>query len=217
MRVGAQGCPTLYKSQVFLSTKDTPLVPKLRIKSQDDGILCRPPIILLPATHLLEPVGGIQRARRGVRFPHLQVNLPDAASGEHLQNLLHERAAQPVAPSRRRHGEIQNFALVGGFEGDDVADDRPPRAPRASRLGDENVGIGRDAVAKVLRRPGVGEDFLLDRADRGDIAELSGTNLEGVGRSAPPISLELRRGDRRRAPRCRHRRAVVAPLRTRKA
>src|SRR6266851_1160580 len=80
-RSGSKGCPTLYKSQVILSIKDTPLVPKLCITSQDDGILRRPPVVLLPATRLLEPMGGIERASRCVRLAHLEVDLPNVAFG----------------------------------------------------------------------------------------------------------------------------------------
>src|SRR5436309_2891624 len=67
MQVWVQGCPTLYKSQVVLSIKDTPLVPKLCITSQHDRVLHRPPVILPPAPHLPKPVRRIQRARRSVR------------------------------------------------------------------------------------------------------------------------------------------------------
>src|SRR6266516_2078757 len=66
-----QGCPTLYKSQVVLSIKDTPLVPKLCITSQHDRVLHRPPVILVPAPHFPKPVRCIKRARRSVRFPDL--------------------------------------------------------------------------------------------------------------------------------------------------
>src|SRR3989442_14202196 len=45
-RSGSKGCPTLYKSQVVLSIKDTPLVPKLRIKSEHDGVFDRAPDVL---------------------------------------------------------------------------------------------------------------------------------------------------------------------------
>src|SRR6185503_4475571 len=60
--LGAQGCPTVYESQVILSIKDTPLVAKLRITSvcrngspQYDGVLDRTPVVTRPASHLLEP------------------------------------------------------------------------------------------------------------------------------------------------------------------
>src|SRR5882672_11825985 len=158
MQVWVQGCPTLYKSQVVLSIKDTPLVPKLRIKSQHDGVLDRPPVVLLPATRLLEAVGGVKRPRRGVRLAHFEVHLSHAAGRQGLENALHERASQPAAPSGRGHGEIQDLALVGRLERDDVAYDRSG----SFRLGDEKVRIGRHAVAKVLCGPRVGEDLLLD-------------------------------------------------------
>src|ERR1700741_4334549 len=115
-RVWAQGRHTLYKSQVILSTKDTPLVPKLCIKSQDDGVLGRPPVILLPPTNLLEPLRRVKRPRRRVRFPDLEVDLPDAACGQRLENVLHEGASQAVTPTRGGHREIEDFALVGGVE-----------------------------------------------------------------------------------------------------
>src|SRR2546422_7219957 len=130
-RVRAQGCHTLYKSQVILSTKDTPLVPKLCIKSQHDGVLDGTPVILRSATHFLEPLSRVKSPRRRVRFPHLEVDLLDAACGQRFENVLHERASQPVPPTRGGHSEIENLALVGGVERDHVADDRPP--PRARR------------------------------------------------------------------------------------
>src|SRR6266446_2310907 len=104
-RVRAQGCHTLYKSQFILSTKDTPLVPKLCIKSQHYRILDRPPVILVPATHFLEPLSRVKSPRRRIRFPHLEVDLPDVAGGQRFENVLHERASQPVAPTRGGHSE----------------------------------------------------------------------------------------------------------------
>jgi len=85
----------------------------------------------------------------------------------------------------RGHGEIQDLALVGRLERDDVAYNRAG----SFRLGDEKVRIGRHAVAKVLCGPRVGEDLLLDRADRGDIAELSGTNVVGSAVARLPFHL----------------------------
>src|SRR4029077_312019 len=192
MQVWAQGCPTLYKSQVILSIKDTPLVPKLCIKAEHDGILSWPPVILLPTTDLLEPVGGVERSRRGVRLAPLEVDVPDAAGGQCFENVSYEGSAQAGAPTIRSHGEAQDLALVGGLDRHDVADD----CVGPAALGDEKMRVGGHAVAKVLRGPRVGENLLLDRADRRDIAEFSGTNLVGVGRSAPPISLEPRRAGR---------------------
>src|SRR5574341_829879 len=64
----AQGCHTLYKSQVILSTKDTPLVPKLCITSQHNGVLHRPPVILRPAPDLLEAMRRVQGAGGSVRL-----------------------------------------------------------------------------------------------------------------------------------------------------
>src|SRR3989442_1499517 len=187
MQVWAQGCPTLYKSQVVLSIKDTPSVPKLCIKSEHDRVFDGAPVVLLPATHLLEPAGRIERASRCVRLADLEVDLPDTARGQCLENASYERTSQAVTPPPGSHGEIQDLALVGGVERDDVASDLPPR----SRLDDKKKRIGRHAVAKILCGPRIGKDLLLDRVDRGDIAELSGANLEGVGRGAPPISLVL--------------------------
>src|SRR5438093_514844 len=133
-RVRAQGCLTLYKSQVILSTKDTPLVPKLCIKSQHDGVLDRPPVILLPATHLLEPVRRVQGARRGVGVAHLEVDLPDAARRQRLENVLHERASQPGTPAGGGHGKVQDLAFVGGIERNHVPHDRATRSFRDEKL-----------------------------------------------------------------------------------
>src|SRR6267378_1644556 len=137
-RVRAQGCHTLYKSQVILSTKDTPLVPKLCIKSQHDGVLHRSPVILLAATRLLEPLSGIKGARRGVRVAHFEVNLPDAARRQHVENLFHERASQPGTPAGGGHGKVQDLAFVSGIERHHVPQDRAATpAPAAISLRDE--------------------------------------------------------------------------------
>src|SRR5258706_9154097 len=86
---GAQGCPTVYESQVILSIKDTPLVAKLRItsvcwngSSQDDRILDRTPVISRPASHFLEPERRVQGAGRAVRIAHFQEDAACAAFGD---------------------------------------------------------------------------------------------------------------------------------------
>src|SRR5258706_255258 len=68
---GAQGCPTVYESQVILSIKDTPLVAKLRITSvcrngspQHDRVFDGTAVITRPAPDLAEPERRVQRARR---------------------------------------------------------------------------------------------------------------------------------------------------------
>lgn len=141
-------------------------------------------------------MGGIERAGRRVRLAHLEVDLPDSIGGQRLDHLFHERPPQAVTPTRGGDGEVQDLAFVRGLERDDVAQDRT----RVARFGDKKVRVGRDAVAKILCGPRVGEDVLLDRADRRDVVESSGTNLVEVGRSAPPISPELRRAGRTPAP-----------------
>ena len=169
-RVRAQGCHTLYKSQVILSTKDTPLVPKLCIKSQHDGVLHRPPIILLAATHLLEPLSGIKGARRGVRVAHLEVHLPHAARCQQLENVFHERASQPGTPASGGHGKVQDLAFVRGIERHYVPQDR---APAPISLRDEEL-CERDAVREILRGPRIAEDLVLDRVNGRDVAEHGG-------------------------------------------
>jgi len=59
---GAQGCPTVYESQVILSIKDTPLVAKLRITSvcrngspQHDRVFDRTAVITRSTPDLPEP------------------------------------------------------------------------------------------------------------------------------------------------------------------
>jgi hypothetical protein len=128
-RVRAQGCHTLYKSQVILSTKDTPRVPKLCIKSQHDGVLDRPPVILLPATHLREALGGIECPGGGVRLAHFQVDLLYTASAERLEHVFHEGSSQPGTPAGGGDRKVQDLAFVGGVEGDDVAGDRVGTIP----------------------------------------------------------------------------------------
>src|SRR5258708_4771320 len=152
-RVRAQGCHTLYKSQVILSTKDTPLVPKLCIKSQHDGVLDWASVILLPAAELLEAIGGIQGASRGIRFAHLEVDLPGSARRQRRENLLHERASQPLTPTGRRDGQVQDLALVRRIECHDVAADRLA----AFRLGYKKERIGCHAVLEILCGPRIGE------------------------------------------------------------
>src|SRR5690349_10410202 len=122
MRVRVQGCHTLYKSQVILSTKDTPLVPKLCIKSQDDGVLHRPAVIPLPATDLLEAVCGVQRPGWGVGLANLQEDLSYTAIAQRFQHLLHQGPSQPGTPHRWGDREVQDLTFVRGIEGDDVAD-----------------------------------------------------------------------------------------------
>src|SRR6266545_6576048 len=122
-RVRAQGCHTLYKSQVILSTKDTPLVPKLCIKSQHDGVLDRPPVILLAATHLFETLSCVECPGGRVRLAHLQVNLLDTPRAERLEHVLHERSSQPVTATGGGHREVQDLAFVGAVDRDDVPGD----------------------------------------------------------------------------------------------
>ena|SRR5258706_15825131 len=131
-RVRAQGCHTLYKSQVILSTKDTPLVPKLCIKSQDNGVLHRPPVIPLPPTHLFEAVRGVQCPRRGVRLANLQVDLSYTAVAQRFQHLVYQGPSQPGTPHRWGYRKVQDLTFVGGIERDDVAND-----PLPSGLGHE--------------------------------------------------------------------------------
>src|SRR5258706_345281 len=210
-RVRAQGCHTLYKSQVILSTKDTPLVPKLCIKSQHDGVLDRPPVILLPATHLLEAVGGVKGARRGVGVPHLEVDLLDAARRQRLENLTHERASQPGTTAGGGDGKVQDLAFVSGIERNHVAQDRTTISLRDEKLGK------RHAVAEILRGPRIAEDLLLDRVNGCDVAQPSGTNAAGGGRNGSPISLEPLRVVRRQARRRSCQRGGCARPRTRRA
>src|SRR2546429_5360113 len=168
MRVGSKGCPTLYKSQVVLSIKDTPLVPKLCVNSEHDGILDRPAIIARTPTDFLEAEGAVHGPGASVGLAHLEINLPDASLSERRDDLLNERAPDPAAPDVGSHSDVENLSFVGGVEGDDVADDTVLRFRNAKQY------IGRKTVAEILRRPRVGKDALLDRMDRWDVAELSG-------------------------------------------
>src|SRR5437762_9927540 len=133
-RVRAQGCHTLYKSQVILSTKDTPPVPKLCIKSKDNRVLDGPTVIPLPATHLLEAVRSVQRTRRGVRLANLEVDVPDAARPERLDHMLDQCASQSVTASRGGDGEVQDLAFVRRVERDDVSDDPLSLDRKSTRL-----------------------------------------------------------------------------------
>ncbi len=159
MRVGVQGCPTLYKSQVILSIKDTPLVPKLCVNPEHDGILDRTAIIASPAADFLEAESAVHGPSARVRLAHLEVNLADAPPRERRDDFLNERAPGPAAPGVGRHSDVENLTFIGGVEGHDVADDA------VLGFGNEKQRMGRKTVAEVLRRPGVGKDDLLDRMD----------------------------------------------------
>src|SRR5437667_9927281 len=113
MQVWAQGCPTLYKSQVVLSIKDTPLVPKLCIKSEHDGVLDRAPVVLLPAAHLFESVRRVQCACRRVGFANLEVDLSGPATAQHVEHPFHQGASQSQTTAPRRHRHVQDYAIIG--------------------------------------------------------------------------------------------------------
>lgn len=92
-----------------------------------------------------------------------------------------ERPTETVTTAGGSDGEVQDLTLVRYVKGDDIALDL------AGCFRNEEQRIGRDAIAEILRRPRIGEDLLLDRVDRGHVAESSGTNLEGGGRADSPI------------------------------
>src|SRR2546430_10260473 len=206
MRVGSKGCPTLYKSQVVLSIKDTPLVPKLCVNSEQDGILDRPAIIARTPTDFLEAEGAVHGPSASVGLAPLEINLPDASLSERRDDLLNERAPDPAAPDVGSHSDVENLSFVGGVEGDDVADDTVLRFRNAKQC------IGRKTVAEILRRPRVGKDALLDRMDRWDVAELSGTNEGGDDRAGPATSAVLPPAARRSCPTRRPSRAARYPV-----
>ena len=193
MRVGSKGCPTLYKSQVVLSIKDTPLVPKLRVNSKHDGVLDRTAIIASTPADFLEAEAAVHGPGARVGLTHLEVNLADAPLSERRDDRLNERAPDPAAPDVGRHSDVENFSFIGGVEGDDVADDT------VLRFRNEKQRIGRQTVTEILRRPRIGKDDVLDRMDRRDVAELSGTNVGEDARGGPPILPALPRGGRRSA------------------
>src|SRR5207302_6780825 len=120
MQVWVQGCPTLYKSQVVLSIKDTPLVPKLCIKSEHDGVLDRAPVVLLPAAHLFESVRRVQCACRRVGFANLEVDLSGPPTAQHVEHPFHEGPSQPPTTALRRHRQVQDLALIGRVDRDDI-------------------------------------------------------------------------------------------------
>src|SRR6267378_2492543 len=125
-RVRAQGCHTLYKSQVILSTKDTPPVPKLCIKSQDNHVLHGPTVIPLLATHLREAVRSVHRPRRGVRLANLDVDLSYTPVAQPFQHLVYQGPSQPGTPHRWSYRKVQDLTFVGGIERDDVPNDPLP-------------------------------------------------------------------------------------------
>ena len=155
--------------------------------SQNDGVLHRPAVVRLAAAHLPEPLRGVQGARRSIRLPHLEVDVADVPVLQHPENGFDERAAETFPPAPGRDREIQDLALIRRVERDDVA------THLTGDLSNEKQRVGCDAVAEILRGPGIGEDLLLDRVDSWDIAESSGTNAEGGDRGDSPISLALPR------------------------
>src|SRR5713101_3023356 len=110
MRVGSKGCPTLYKSQVVLSIKDTPLVPKLCVNSEHDGILDRTAIIAPPPTDFLKAEGAVHGPGARVGLAHLEVNLADAPLRERRDDVVNERAPDPAAPDVGRHRDVEDLS-----------------------------------------------------------------------------------------------------------
>jgi len=128
-------------------------------------------------------LGRVERPRRCVRLAHFQEDLLDTTPGEHLEHLLDEGPSQPATPAGWGHRKVQDLAFVDGVERHDVAGDRAGARP----LGYQKERVGRYTVAEILRGPRIGEDLLLDRLNRRNVREFSGTNAEVVGRGAPPI------------------------------
>jgi len=94
---------------------------------------------------------------------------------------LDKRPAQPMPSSPGRHGEVENLPFVRRVERDDIAAHLP------LEVGNQKERVGRNAVAEILRGPRIGEHVLFDRVDRRDVADFSGTNVEGGGRGGSPI------------------------------
>src|SRR3989442_15565254 len=130
MRVGSKGCPTLYKSQVVLSIKDTPLVPKLRVTSEHDGILARAAIIAPPPTDFLEAEGAVHGPGASVGLAPLKINLPDASLSERRDDRLNERAPDPAAPDVGGHSGGENLCPAAAEEGENVNVAVAPARPR---------------------------------------------------------------------------------------
>ena len=120
-------------------------------------------------------------AGRRVRRPHLEVHCADAALGELLERALDQRATDPLASVCASDAQVQDFSLVGGAVGDDVARHNGPP------LGHEERYARRDALGEVIRRPGIGEHGSFDRTDVADVSQPGGANRVTGGRGAPPI------------------------------
>ena len=81
---------------------------------------------------------------------------------------------------QRRDGEVQDLSFVRRVVRHDVARDRG-----AGRRYREQHAAG-DALLEVVRGPGVGEDFPLDRRDGGDVSGAGGTDPVAGARDGPP-------------------------------
>ena len=81
---------------------------------------------------------------------------------------------------QRRDGEVQDLSFVRRVVRHDVA-----RDCGAGRRYREQHAAG-DALLEVVRGPGVGEDFLLDRRDGGDVSRAGGTDSVAGARDGPP-------------------------------
>ena len=92
----------------------------------------------------------------------------------------HQRAPDPPAAMAGRDAEVQDLPFVRGVVRHDVAGDQG-----AIRRHREQHAAG-DALLEVVRGPGVGEDFPLDRRDGGDVNRAGGTDPVAGARDGPP-------------------------------
>jgi len=133
-----------------------------------------------PSADASEAQPGVQMLRDGVRFPHLEEHLRDAALAQHGEHGSNEHSPSAATAPRRVDSEIQYLRLVDSVSRDDV--------PRHLRVlhGHEERHAGRDAVAEVALRPRIREAGALDRGDARDVSETAGSDQEGSVRDAPP-------------------------------
>src|SRR4051812_31354857 len=109
---------------------ENPPVDSLHFVPQDDGVLYRMPVVLLPPTNFLEATRRIEPPRRVIRFANFEVDVPRAAplALEHRAGKQH----RPNPPPSRRlaHREVCNLSFIRREPRHNIACERAACDPR---------------------------------------------------------------------------------------